>query len=712
MNKTKTSYNPIQIKSASMLFCVLTWFFCSLLVTGCGPSPKKNGDLDDGGMDPDGMDISCTDENCTSHCRRFGYGEGRCVQEECVCGACPDVAAPQGAATVETLETGTTSELLRVTPPGGEEKDSILMLVLEGEPYTIGYQHGYMLADMIADVITHRYGCPEVSSEVLTWMGRAFNRMPDDFRVEIQGLADGLAAAGYDFDMDIIVMHATQAFAPPTGHFPWFNCPWDEPDPVDPDPDPDPDPNGSFSLGVWGAYTAQPGGILIGSPDWGEVPKSLARNRVIFSIRPAEGSRHVFLGVAGTIGLTGMNETGLSVAGTAGQMGRTATTTKPDNALPIHEGFMSLLMIARHALTHYSSYEEDPFGRFEDEVLSLNPMDGFIIQMSTANSSALWEPGGTASPDYPQNSRRKPADWDTGTLTPVDFLGDFVITQQGVFLESELEYQVEYYDGDDEPHGGTGVINGNPVNWRRWHLGHALVFSADPDREERFETWASMLNSNVPRAIPPVFTDGVPPQQDRLVSASPDGLGGFWTDGVTHGTWVRDSDTFSMLDETDTEICNGPLFVFPAGFTGWCNMGGNDMEIRAWSFDLPAGSELRLDGTNLSILPHLKSWTLTGYENGFYDRVPHSRTHMILNFLGHPQNALNLPAMYDVMQKAYLSIGGQDAPFGVGAYDLYSQHALITVSRYEMQEDNNVFIGGLNPEQIPVILGCNHLFGY
>ncbi|MFH1437495.1 MAG: hypothetical protein ABIJ56_17445 [Pseudomonadota bacterium] len=705
------------------------FLLCGALVLsapGCssgGPSPDAG--ADDGGADPGTEDAdgqpdaapdpdavpdpdaadqngedgaTCDEETCAGHCRSLGYEGGTCTDLACQCGSCPSLDPLAGAAELRPVGAEAGGTLLRAYPPGGGDKDSILFAVLQGDPYSMGYQHGLLLADMAADVIVNRYSCPEVTPQILEWMEDAYERMPGEFREEIRGLADGLAEKGQVFDMGRIVMHAAQVFAPPRGQFPWFNCPWEEDSG---------DPGGSFSYAAWGDYAAGGGTLMIGSPDWGAVPPSMARNRVIFSVRPTDGFRHVFLGVAGVIGLTGMNETGVAVAGTAGQRCAAPVTPMPGNGIPVPEGFMSLVLISRYVLTHFSANEEDSFGRLESEILAHNPVDGFITHMTLPGRSALWEPGATASPEYPYNSRREAGEWDDGSITPVDFRGELVLTQAGVFSTADLDFHVEYEDSVGEPYAGTATFGGVPITWRRWHLGQGLVLPDDPGRAGRFEAWAAALETAVSRPVPSVLSDHVL-SPAYLVSAAADGSGGFWTDGIAWGSWSREGDSFHAVDSAGAEICSGPLYDFGVGVTGWCDLGGDDLEVVAWTYDLPSGSGERLDGMNLTVLPQLKPWALAGSESGFWERGPHSRTHLALRFLGGPDGDLTLGAFYDVFQKAYLALGGENASFGVGQYDLVSRQALLTVSRYEGEQ----FIGALNPVVIPVLLDCRALFGY
>lgn len=111
------------------------------------------------------------------------------------------------------------SKLFLLTPPGGRNKDTLLMLELnEDTPYGNGYRHGQLLAASIADVVASRYSC--FGQDVLDWMRSAYDRMPSGFRDEIRGIADGMAQEGYRFPLPLVALHATQPLVPLAQTFP------------------------------------------------------------------------------------------------------------------------------------------------------------------------------------------------------------------------------------------------------------------------------------------------------------------------------------------------------------------------------------------------------------------------------------------------------------------------------------------------------------
>lgn len=427
-----------------------------------------------------------------------------------------ECAPSAGSAVLETVAEWAGGRLSLARPPGGDDASRIRFLELGGTPGELGYQHGFLLADEIAAVILDRYSCPEIDAKVLAWASDLHERLPAEFREEIDGMRQGLLARGKSVDLARLTLHATQPTMPPA-IFPWFACPWSSPASA----------GGSFAYAVWGGHTDAQRSLMIGSPDWGAVPPALTQARVIISVRPSPGHRHVFLGVAGTIGLTGFNETGLALAGTAGQRCKTAATPMPSNTLPIPAGYMPLFVGARYALTHLSGADPQLFERFESEVLTQSPQDGFIVHLAAPGRSRLWEPGATASPGFPANSRRDPGEWDDGQIMPVSVVGGVVLTQSGWYDPASLSYQVEFSDSAGAPYAGTAVVEGKPVKWRAWQLGRALVLPSDPTRAARFQAWYQGLWQGKVLDVPSVVRSGDWLVPSHVVSTKPDKSGGF-----------------------------------------------------------------------------------------------------------------------------------------------------------------------------------------
>lgn len=599
-----------------------------------------------------------------------------------------------GEAQKSFLRSSGSGKLFLLVPPGGSQKDSLFMLQLVGDPWTRGSQHGRLLADTIADVISDRYNC--VSPEVLAWAQDAYGKMPREFQDEIRGIADGLSSRGYNFPFAKIILHATQ----PLIHFnfPLLVCPWNAGGRS----------SGSFSSSVWGRYTPSGTALAINSPDWGAVPKSLARNRVLVSVRPNVGSRYAYLGVAGVIGMSGANETGLSIAGTAGHYPITAKTPMQGNGVPIPNGFMTPFMIAAHTLRTMRGLDSEVFNRFENEVLRVNPPDGFILQLTTPSNSVLWESGGAASSDYPQNSRRMPGAWDNGTITPVDWRGDFILLPGEVLRLSTLPFPVatDFVDSKNEGYAGRAWIGGRTVWWQRMPLGRAFALPSDSGRASRFAHWFANLGL-APVAVPFAVSEDGNNGSPHIVSVLPDKSGGWWVlaDGSGYGFWRRDgSSAFRAYGSDGAEACSGPLYDFGNGVTGWCRLNPEtDIEWVAWTHQYLMGADNRLDGTNLSLLPKIKSWARM---DAPIFGGPHTRTQFLLRELGKQNGTFTLDEFYKALQRAYFATGNENQPFGVGAYDLKWGNAAFTVSRY----DGDRYVGGLSPEQKLIRLTRNQLF--
>ncbi|HWX93218.1 MAG TPA: C45 family peptidase [Terriglobales bacterium] len=99
---------------------------------------------------------------------------------------------------------------------------------LEGSPSEIGFQHGYLLADEIADAF-HAIQLEETHSTERGWnfFRKAAHEMlwphiDAEYQQELQGIADGIKAKGIKMDIDDLV--ALNAFSElPDYYVPWLN---------------------------------------------------------------------------------------------------------------------------------------------------------------------------------------------------------------------------------------------------------------------------------------------------------------------------------------------------------------------------------------------------------------------------------------------------------------------------------------------------------
>jgi hypothetical protein len=80
-----------------------------------------------------------------------------------------------------------------------------------------------------------------------------------------------------------------------------------------------------------------------------------------------------------------------------------------------------------------------------------------------------------------------------------------------------------------------------------------------------------------------------------IVSITADRSRGWWTDGTSWGTWRRDGDAARVYESDGAESCSGPLYDFGVGATGWCDLGGPDLEFIAWTYAATDGAGERLD---------------------------------------------------------------------------------------------------------------------
>ena len=185
---------------------------------------------------------------------------------------------------------------------------------LEGAPALIGYQHGYLLTPEIEDAkraielsVTHevKHNWAELRdvAEKYFWP-----TVPDEYRQELQGIADGIKAHGSKLDLvDVVVMNAFM-------EFPYYYG----------DSDRRQAKGVAASVGehcsafvVTGSYTKD-GRIVIGHNNWSDY-LSGSRWKIIFDIAPADGHHLIMDGVPGLIHSGddfGINDAGIMITET------------------------------------------------------------------------------------------------------------------------------------------------------------------------------------------------------------------------------------------------------------------------------------------------------------------------------------------------------------------------------------------------------------
>ncbi|MGB8099118.1 MAG: C45 family peptidase [Terracidiphilus sp.] len=192
---------------------------------------------------------------------------------------------------------------------------------LEGTPAEIGYQHGRLLADQIADLI----GVTKVETLHSTKRDWAFYRqaaqtelwphIDAECRQELEGIARGAQSRGVKLDVwDIVALNG--AIELPEYYLPWLDK--REKAANAPASAPQIRPQGRCSAFIaTGSYTKD-GKIVIAHNNWSSYAEG-SRWTVMFDIKPAHGHRFLMDGEPGVITSQddfGVNDAGLMVTET------------------------------------------------------------------------------------------------------------------------------------------------------------------------------------------------------------------------------------------------------------------------------------------------------------------------------------------------------------------------------------------------------------
>ena len=173
------------------------------------------------------------------------------------------------------------------------------MLVMEGTPEEMGYQHGRLLAKQIHHVLTEGYGPKALWDRGYTkeYVNAQSERMekffPEEIKQELHGVVKGLHAAGVeDLTYEDVRTAITQA---EILHFP-----------------PDGPPSCS-NFACWGKWTPD-GRLLHGrNLDW-NINGDAQDDHVLLVWRPKGGITFMMVGWAGGIGsVSGMNSKGITI---------------------------------------------------------------------------------------------------------------------------------------------------------------------------------------------------------------------------------------------------------------------------------------------------------------------------------------------------------------------------------------------------------------
>jgi hypothetical protein len=168
---------------------------------------------------------------------------------------------------------------------------------LQGPPERIGFQHGYLLADEISDFLralkpflktsTRRdWGLYREAAERMLWP-----RIDAEYRREIDGIVDGLAARGVAADRwDLVALNANQ-------ELPYYYVPWL--DKKEGKPPTTHAPGNCSAFLATGSYTRD-GRIVMGHNAWTNYVVGTRWN-IVFDLKPESGSRMLMDGLPGVI---------------------------------------------------------------------------------------------------------------------------------------------------------------------------------------------------------------------------------------------------------------------------------------------------------------------------------------------------------------------------------------------------------------------------
>ena len=191
------------------------------------------------------------------------------------------------------------------------ERSGWIYVHLQGTPAQLGYQHGYLLAPEAEDAFkavklkeTHFSGRPwsffrETAEQVL------WPHVDEEYRQELQGIAEGLQARGVGMDLwDVVALNAMEEVA---GYYvPWLESRQSRKAKASRAPD---RCSAFVATGSW----TKDGKIVIAHNNWTSYLDG-TRWRVMFDILPSQGNRMLMDGFPGLIASDddfGINASGL-----------------------------------------------------------------------------------------------------------------------------------------------------------------------------------------------------------------------------------------------------------------------------------------------------------------------------------------------------------------------------------------------------------------
>jgi hypothetical protein len=198
------------------------------------------------------------------------------------------------------------------------ERGGWVYVHLEGEAASVGFQHGFLLADEIADafpaVSTHMMHNTQRDWPFFRQVAREmlWPRLDSEYQQELQGIAEGLnARTGSALDVyDIVALNSFEEV--PDYYVPWLNK--REKTPNAPNLK---SPGNCSAFVATGSWTKD-GQIVIAHNNWTNYMNG-ERWRIVFDIQPAHGHRILMDGFPGVIASDddfGVNSDGLMVTET------------------------------------------------------------------------------------------------------------------------------------------------------------------------------------------------------------------------------------------------------------------------------------------------------------------------------------------------------------------------------------------------------------
>jgi hypothetical protein len=198
--------------------------------------------------------------------------------------------------------------LLAADGPGGKAKEALqgsyrwerngwIYVHLEGPPDRLGYQHGYLLADEINDVLRvlkpwlerttkKDWAFYREAAEKILWP-----KVDAEFQKELDGIVAGAAAKGGKADRwDIVALNALE-------ELPYYYVPWL--DKQNGKPPSTKAPGNCSAFVAVGSYTRD-GRVVMGHNNWTNYAVG-SRWNIIFDLKPEKGHRILMDGLPGVI---------------------------------------------------------------------------------------------------------------------------------------------------------------------------------------------------------------------------------------------------------------------------------------------------------------------------------------------------------------------------------------------------------------------------